>query len=189
MRKILSKHFLFIMSVSLVFAMLLSNSASAASLDSDYEAKVDAINKSGFYNPETNKMVVSRELAKSFYNFSESELDAIQTNADNLTQEQIEYILAISGVDLDNLDININSAHANWLWLIPVILGIIVVGGLIFMGLYFNHSEKIYFGTMCMQQYNGSVKLDSRDSAGWSGTTSSAKAEAANGYSLECIKK
>jgi len=184
-KKLLLKSFVVFLA-SILFSSVLFSSAQAT--ESDTQKKVDAINKSSFYNVETNEIMLSKDLAKSFYDFSDSELKEIEDKFRNLTQGEIDYILKLSNVDLDEIDVDENVAHANWVWVIPVVAGIIVAGGIIFSALYFSHKEKQNLINKCYKQ-KGKPVIDSRDSAGLKGTTKSGSAKKAGGYKFECKKK
>ena len=72
--------------------------------------------------------------------------------------------------------------------MIPVVVGIVVAGAIIFAALYFSHKEKLDLNTKCADR-KGYAKIDNRDKAGLKGTTSGGEAQKAGGYKFECIKK
>lgn len=189
MTKKISKPLLVLMSLLLVFTFSL-NSASANSNDPDYQEKYDALNKSGFYNPETHKILLSEEKAKSYYDFDDEELKEIKNRLENLTEEEINTILDLNGIDPDelNADVDVDGAHANWVWLIPIAIGMVLAGGIIFSALYFSHKEKMTLINKCYAK-GGNPKVSSNDKAGLKGTTKSGDAQKAGGYKFECKKK
>lgn len=182
----LTRPFLILLTIVLAFTVSL-NTVSATSVDPDFKDKYNALEKSGFYNPETNKILLSEETAKSYYDFSNEELNVIKTHLANLTDKEISNILELNNIDPDAIDANTETAHANWVWLIPVGIGLILAGGIIFSAMYFSHKEKMTLINKCYDK-GGSPKVSSKDKAGLNGTTNSGAAEQAGGYKFECVK-
>ena len=101
MKKKLFKPFLTFLAFILVFSFSTSFAA-ANTIDPDEQEKITALDNSSFYNVKTNEVIFSRDIAKSYYDFTEEELDAIEEEYSQLTQDQIDLILDINGIDLED---------------------------------------------------------------------------------------
>lgn len=187
LKKILWKPFLAVIAFALVFTVSLNSTSASNNDDPNFDAKYNALEKSGFYNPETHELLLSEEIAKSYYNFSDEELNEIKDRLASLTDEEINKILEFNGINPNDVEADPNGAHANWFWLIPVGIGIIVAGGIIFSAMYFSHKEKMTLINRCYDK-NGNPKVSSNDKAGLKGKTDSGAAERAGGYKFECVK-
>ncbi len=162
-------------------------SAKGQSGKGDFQEKYAALEQSGFYNPETHEILLSEEIAKSHYDFTDQELADIKNRLANLTDSEVDMILDFNGIDVDEIEAGADTAHANWIWLIPVGIGIIVAGGIIFSALYFSHQEKMTLINRCYDK-GGNPRVSSQDKAGLKGTTNSGEAQQAGGYKFECVK-
>lgn len=174
------------MVVTLMFSTFFSPLAQAQVA----EDKNDAITSSTYYSIKTHEIVLNeQEVLSKDSSITNQEIDQVKQILEALTDEEIDEILVQNGYSLETLKIDTDSAHANIVWYVPVIIiGLLVAGALIFSALYFNHKEKMNFVNKCYD-HSGYPQIDSRDKAGLNGTTNSGEAAAAGGYTLECRKK
>ncbi len=95
-----------------------------------------------------------------------------------------------NGYDLEDVKVgDIESAHANIVWFVPVIIAAIVVSGtLIFTGMYFNYKEKQNLVNQCYK-HKGTPVIDSRDKSGLKGKPNGGSSSSTKNYKFKCVKK
>lgn len=179
------KFILSIFSVILIFSTLVASPTNAQ----EQISKTDAINSSTYYSIKDNKVVLNEQQAlEKNSSLTSHEIQSVKNQLNNLTETEINKILIDNGYDLNEIKLtNTQDGHANWIWLIPVVTGIVVAGGIIFSAMYFSHKEKMALINKCYS-HKGRPVIDSRDKAGAKGTTNSGSASKAGGYKFECKK-
>ncbi|WP_458119966.1 hypothetical protein [Paenibacillus sp. Z6-24] len=155
----------------------------------DLAKKEAALSESLEYSARTGKIAINQVKAKQLYNFSDQEIKGYAAFLDSLTPDETKELLTAYGVDVSAADTGngeITPQIAPIIWIGIIAIGVIA-GGVIFTALYFNHQQKMTLINRCYDE-GGTPKIDSRDSSGLNGTTSSGAAEGANGYKFECVK-
>lgn len=179
-------------SIVLAIALLLAlNSLFAPMASAQTVAdKDEAISTSTYYSVKKHEIVLNKQEALSKNpNLTNQEIQEVRKVLKSLSSEDIDQILVDNGYSLDEVKIDPELAHANIVWFVPVIIiGILAAGAIIFTAKYFNHKEKTNLINKCYAN-GGYPVVDSRDSSGIKGTTSSGSASNAGGYKFECKKK
>ncbi|MGM0876786.1 MAG: chromosome partitioning protein ParB [Bacillota bacterium] len=179
-----------LITVLLVFALIFSSLLTPVTNAQALESKNEAIANSTYYSVKNHEIVLNEiEALSSNPNLEMKDFKEVKKFLKSLTDEDIDQILVANGYSLEEVKIDLDLAHANIVWFVPVIIiAILVTGALIFTALYFNHTEKQNLINKCYAN-KGYPVIDSRDSSGVNGTTNSGAAKAANGYKFECRKR
>lgn len=149
------------------------------------EQGLAALDKSVYVDLTTNSAHVDKEKALYHYNFTDHQLNAVQSKLDNLTDEEIEsmvnYSLSNSGDDLQT------RVAPLIVWGGIAALGIFSGAALYFSSKYMNHLEKQNLINRCYD-VGGTPSLDSGDTGGMGGAPKKAWWKISNSYSFECVK-
>lgn len=182
--------------VASVLATILVSTATTVPLAiaEDYSPQIHGslvLADSMFYDPSSDKVRLD-ESRIDYRRVNQAEIDQVRTGLENLTDQQINQVLADNNYDpatlrkSDDSGASVRIAPAV-IWGGVAILGILAGGGLIFYAMYTSHEEKQNLINQCYDN-GGRPVIDSRDSAGIEGTTNSGAAEQAGGYRFECQK-
>lgn len=123
---------------------------------------------------------------------TKAEVDQIKSGLTDLSDEQIDQVLAENGYDPAEMRQSNNSGTSfriapAVIWGGVAILGILTGGGLIFYATYTSHEEKQNLVNKCYEN-GGTPVVDSRDSTGVEGSPDSGAAQKEGGYRFECQK-
>jgi hypothetical protein len=176
--------------VLMVFALIFGNLLTPVANAQEAASANEAIANSTYYSVKDHEIVLNKkEALDKNPNLAKKDIKEVQKFLKALTDEDIDQILLDNGYSLEEVKIDSDLAHANIVWFVPVIIiAILAAGTLIFTALYFNHTQKQNLINKCYAN-KGYPVIDSRDSSGVNGTTSSGAAKSANGYKFECKKR
>lgn len=180
----------FLISV-LVFVLLFSTSLTPLSKAQASGDKNDALANATYYSVKTHEILLNEEEAlASNPNLESKEIEGVKSYLAALTSKDIDQILVDNGYDLEDVKVgDIESAHANIVWFVPVIIAAIVVSGtLIFSGMYFSYKEKQNLVNQCYK-HKGTPVIDSRDKSGLKGKPNGGSSSSTKNYKFKCVKK
>ncbi|EON72272.1 hypothetical protein [Lysinibacillus sphaericus] len=192
--KSIMKKFFVIASVLLFVNFTITTGVSAAqSINSTNELqinnltaeKIEALGLSVYFTDD-GLMNIDKERALAYYDFSQQELDSIESQLKNISKDRVTELKEIT-MSTQNNDEAVVYAIPVIVWVGAGVIGLLTGAAIYFTGKYMNWQEKKYLVDSCYK-HGGRPILDSGDTAGLTGEPKKAWWKIGNTYSFECAK-
>ncbi|KOS63598.1 hypothetical protein FJQ98_08645 [Lysinibacillus agricola] len=187
------KRFFVIASILLFVNFSITTGVSAQSVNSTNELQInnltaEKIEALGFsvYFTNDGLMNIDKERALVYYDFSQQELDSIESQLKNISKDRVAELKEIT-MSIQNNDEPVVYAIPVIVWVGAGIIGVLTGAAIYFTGKYMNWQEKKYLVDTCYK-HGGRPILDSGDTAGLNGEPKKAWWKIGNTYSFECAK-
>lgn len=179
-----------VLAAALATAGTVAPAAQAQELDPDVQGPL-ALSEAVYYDAGADEFRLN-EGKIDHDRVTAAEVDTAESELADLSDEQIDQVIADNGYDPEQMRQPDNSGIAPRIapaviWGGVALIGILAGGGLIFYAIYTTHAEKQNLINQCYDN-GGTPVIDSRDSAGVEGTTDSGAAKQSGGYRFECQK-
>ncbi|SEH46800.1 hypothetical protein SAMN05192559_101614 [Halobacillus karajensis] len=149
----------------------------------DAEA-LEALNESVYVHTQERAAYLNKEKALSLYDFTKEEMNMVETELHNLTDQQIQEMINYAQANNDGVQIMVAPLIV---WGGIAALGIFAGTALYFSSKYMNYKEKQNLVNRCYD-VGGTPSLDSGDNGGIHSAPKKAWWKISNTYSFECVK-
>jgi len=176
-----------IMCTILMFHLMLQPSTSFAQDEAFVfnDEALKALDQSVYVNMATKTAHIDREKALKHYDFTDEELNMIQNELDNLSDDDIEKMVNFATYKHDG---DVQPRNVSLIvWVSIAALGIITGTALHFSLQYMTYKEKQNLIDQCYD-IGGTPKIDSGDVGGINGEPEKAWWKISNTYTFECVK-